>query len=152
MAQNPGTGMAEESALRNQLQEKFMQMEYLKGQAENIQQQASMVVNSINELQVAKSALKNIKDVSEGSEILVPLGAGAYATATLKRNKTVIMSLGADVLADKSIEEAISIVESQIAKLEEAHEKMAGGLSEINENLRTLTPEVQVLAKKLHVG
>lgn len=144
--------MAEESALRDRLQEKFVQMEYLKGQAENVQQQVSMVVNSINELQVARGALKNMKDIAEGSEILVPLGAGAYATATLKRNKSVIMSLGADILADKSMEEAISIVESQIAKLEEAHEKMAGGLSEINENIKALAPEVQSLAKKLHMA
>ncbi len=145
--------MAEESAtLRDRLQEKFMQMEYLKGQAENVQQQVSMIANSINELQVAKSALKNMKDIGEGSEILVPLGAGAYATATLKRNKSVIMSLGADILADKSMDEAISIVESQIAKLEEAHEKVAGGLSEINRGLQALAPEVQSLAKKLHMA
>lgn len=143
--------MGEESALRSRLQEKFIQMEYLKGQAEQVQQQAMMLANSIGELQAAKAAIKSIKDVGEGSEIMVPLGAGAYITAILKKNDEVLMNLGADVLADKRVEDALVMVESQIAKLEEAHERMAAGLSEINQGLQTLAPEVQSLTKKLHM-
>lgn len=143
--------MGEESALRSRLQEKFIQMEYLKGQAEQVQQQAMMLANSIGELQAARAAIKSIREVGEGSEIMVPLGAGAYITAILKKNDEVLMNLGADVLADKRVEDALVMVESQIAKLEEAHERMAAGLSEINQGLQTLAPEVQSLTKKLHM-
>lgn len=138
-----------EGSVEERLQEKLLQVEYLKAYGESIHQQLALVATTMNELSVAKEALGNLKSMKENSEILVPMGGGAYAKAKVSDTKTVLMNLGADVLADKSLDEGLAMVDSQIKKLEEARNQLNSNVTRINESLRQLAPELQELAKQV---
>lgn len=133
---------------QQKLEEIVNQLNIYQSQAELIQQQMEAVRATISELEILENTLKDIQG-KEGSETLVPVGAGSFIKAELKETSEVIMSVGAGVAIKKNFEEAMKTIDSQKKELEATLQKMGENLRKITDIILKLSPQAEELLKRV---
>jgi prefoldin alpha subunit len=116
-------------------------------QGQYMQQQLSNIQMSINELGTAIGTLKNLS-AAKDNEVLLPIGAGAHVSAKLLNAQAVLINIGSDVIAEKPVEEAVSILEERVKRLEETRDKLQQAISEVSRRLEKLDGDAKVLLSK----
>ena len=130
----------------DEMQKRFVEAENLRAQSQAIQQQDLIVVNTLQELKNAKTALENLDSIPKESETLIPLGGGVFINAKLASIENVVLNLGANVMVNKDRKEAIKVIESQIDQLEDAKAKLDDAVKQIEARMTQLSLELQLLA------
>ncbi|HIQ10165.1 MAG TPA: prefoldin subunit alpha [Euryarchaeota archaeon] len=74
-----------------------------------VEQQIGMLTTLVQETEVAIAALKSLKEKGEG---LLPIGAGVFVPVEMK-GEQVLTGIGANVFVEKSVDEAIKILEKR---------------------------------------
>jgi len=133
---------------QQRLEEIINQLNFYQEQAELIQSQIESLKGSLGELEILKDTLESVKG-KEGTETLVPVGAGSFIKARLKDTDEVIMSIGAGVAMKKTIEDARETINQQKNELEDAIGKMSENLKKITEIVLRLSPEAEELYQKI---
>ncbi|WP_321211461.1 prefoldin subunit alpha [Methanothermobacter sp. DP] len=133
---------------QQKLEEIVNQLNIYQSQAELIQQQMEAVRATISELEILENTLKDIQG-KDGSETLVPVGAGSFIKAELKETSEVIMSVGAGVAIKKNFEEAMKTIDSQKKELEATLQKMGENLRKITDIILKLSPQAEELLKRV---
>jgi prefoldin alpha subunit len=133
--------MAEEK--RIPVEKVLADYEVLRAQAEALQQNLELVNQHISEFRRTLEALEEIGKLEEGNEVLVPLGVGSFVRAELKDTKSVILTLGADVAARKSIGDARQDLEARVKELEKVREEHSSRLQEVLKSLEAIAPVVE---------
>jgi len=133
---------------KEHLQERLIELEYMKAQAEEVQQQMKSISESLMELKSAKAALESVSKLKTGDEILVPAGGGIFIKARISESETVISSVGAGVLVDKKTSEVIDTVDDQIEKLTEAALQTQDLLQKIGTKLQSSALDARELMRK----
>ena len=70
--------------------------------AEGLRQHLSALAASLSELSMTLEAIKGVKGLKPGTDILVPMGSDSFIAAKLATTEKVITGLGADVAAERS--------------------------------------------------
>lgn len=116
---------------------------------EVLRRQISLLVSSISELSMTVEAIKTIKGLKPGTEIMVPLGSDSFVTAKLALTEKVITGLGAEVAAQRSATDAIVVLQDRRAELEQALSRTREELGKLSERIETLRPEAEQLLEKV---
>jgi len=116
---------------------------------EVLRRQISLLASSISELSMTVEAIKTIKGLKPGTEILVPLGSDSFVTAKLALTEKVITGLGAEVAAQRSATDAIVVLQDRRAELEQALSRTREELGKLSERIETLRPEAEQLLEKV---
>ena len=98
-------------------EEKYLELQMLNSQLRQIQQQIQSAEVQMQEMDRLGSALNESKSIKKGQDMLVPLGQGIFLRANAGDLKNVVMSVGADVVVEKSFDEALEIVKKQQGEL-----------------------------------
>jgi prefoldin alpha subunit len=133
--------MAEEK--RIPVEKVLADYEMLRTQAEALGQNLELVNQHISEFKRTLESLAEIEKLGEGNEILVPIGVGSFVKAEIKDTSSVILSLGADVAARKSISDAKADLEARVKELEKVREEHSSRLAEVMKNLEAIAPVVE---------
>ncbi|MFB2623195.1 MULTISPECIES: prefoldin subunit alpha [Methanothermobacter] len=133
---------------QQKLEEIVNQLNIYQNQAELIQQQMEAVRATISELEILENTLKDIQE-KEGSETLVPVGAGSFIKAELRETSEVIMSVGAGVAIKKNFEDAMETIDSQKKELEATLQRMGENLRKITDIMLKLSPQAEELLKRV---
>lgn len=83
-----------------------------------IQNRQGSLQNLMNETLLTIEALNELKKAQKNEKILVPLGAGVFADATLNETQKVKISLGGNVILDAGIERALGDLDKRKNELE----------------------------------
>ncbi len=116
---------------------------------EVLRRQISLLASSISELSMTVEAIKTIKGLKPGTEIMVPLGSDSFVTAKLALTEKVITGLGAEVAAQRSATDAIVVLQDRRAELEQALSRTREELGKLSERIETLRPEAEQLLEKV---
>jgi len=127
----------------------ILEYEQYRNQAETTKKAIELIDTNIAELKLTRNGLKEIEKLSIGNEILVPIGSGSFLRAEIKDNAKVIVSIGSEAFAEKSIPQAIEDLEARAKELEKAREEQLKILNFIASKLEELTPKVQEIISKL---
>lgn len=111
------------------------QMEELQQGLMQIQQQLQMLQHQISELEQIKESLEEMKKAKQGDEILVPMGAGVFLKSTLKDVGKVLMNVGTGTVVEKTLIDALELVESQLTQLHQIESDMAQELSNVSQQM-----------------
>ena len=121
-------------------------------QAEALTQQLTFIQSSVSEHDTAIEALKHIKDLTSGSELIVPIGAGTYVYATLRSVEKVIIELGSGVSAEKNPDGVVESLTKRRDELSETYKKMSEALIKTEENVQKLQNTVQSIVSQAQQG
>jgi len=108
-----------------------------------LQQQASLVQMSLNDLDNALKALATLEGKGEDQELLVSIGAGSYVHAKLAAPDRAVIGLGAGVSVEKSFPDSKGIIQSRRTELEKALLDTTGAIDRVAAELARLQQEAQ---------
>ncbi|MDY6965288.1 MAG: prefoldin subunit alpha [Halobacteriota archaeon] len=126
-----------------ELQEMIVRLRQQQLSAEAISQQLAFIQTSISDHEDAITAIKQIKDMKTGGELIVPIGAGSYIYATLSSVDKIILELGSGVSAEKDPDGAVTSLTERKDDLTETYKKMSEALAKSEEEIQRLQSIVQ---------
>jgi prefoldin alpha subunit len=118
--------------MEDELQKTLMQLESGRRQMEQFGKQAQMIESAISELNMSVEALKTIKGQKQGTQVMMPVGAGSYVKGQVEDTETVLVGIGANLTVEKNLPEALQTLEYRKKKLNEtlmSLQKNMGGLA-----------------------
>ena len=84
-----------------------------------------------------------LEGVEEGSESLVPLGAGCYGRGKLLEKGRVMVEVGAGIMAGKTLAEAAAIVKERKAEAERVGGKLQLEIQKVTDYMNKAAAEMQ---------
>jgi prefoldin alpha subunit len=118
-------------------------IEYYKQQLESIDMQLQYLQATIADYQRAKITVEQLNTVDENSELLIPVGAGTFVNGVLKNSSNVLIGVGAGIVLEKPIDEAITKLDERVKKLQENLEKMYSLGQKIQSDAEELSHKTQ---------
>ena len=115
----------------DQLRKLVVELRLMQGSAEVLQQRLDLLSTAQTDLRVADSSLKALKDIEDGTNILVPMGGGAFIDAKLGDLSKVIVGIGAGASLEMDQEAALEDVSNRLSEVEKAAQSVQQQLEQI---------------------
>ncbi len=93
--------------------------------AGELRRRMDLLNTAISELTVARSALGELRKLSGGEEVLVPIGGNVMIRAQFLKTERVLVGVGSGVMVEKSFEEAESYLAERERRLREELQRVA---------------------------
>jgi prefoldin alpha subunit len=138
--------------IEGDIQNMLSVLQNTRDQAEELRTQAELLRISLEEHRSAIETLESYKDVKQGDEVLVPVGANAYLFAVSSGNKAAIAELGAGLSAQIPIEAAVEKLRKRIERIEGSRRKVVEGGGRLEESANALEQQIQGLYQQLQTG
>jgi len=129
-------------ATKQEQEKKVLEFHILNSQLEQYQNQLVNLQQQKQNLNNLSSSLEEIKKLKTGDEFLSPLSSGVLVKTELKEPGKILMTVGANVIVKKRIEDAeLSIKEQEknitllISQLKSEAEKIAGAVYSLQQEL-----------------
>ncbi len=121
-------------------------------QAEELRTQSELLRISLEEHRTAIETLEAYKEVKEGQEVLVPVGANAYIFANSSPTKAAITELGAGLSAALPVDVAVEKLRKRIERIESSRKKVLEGGARMESSAAALEQQIQGLYNQLQGG
>lgn len=108
-----------------------------------------IVIASINDLQVSRSALEEVSKAGEGVELFLDMGGGVYGKAVLKDTNRFLVNTGSGILIERSLEDTLKLVEKRLNELNNARGSIESQLNSLRAKIEESRSRVQLLYEKL---
>jgi prefoldin alpha subunit len=99
-------------------------IEYYKQQLESIDMQLQYLQEALGDYQRAKITVEQLHNADENAEILIPVGGSTFVNGSLKNTSNVLIGIGAGLVIEKNIDEAVAKLDERMKKLQENQEKI----------------------------
>ncbi len=116
----------------------------LEGSLQVMQSRFDIINAALNDLAVAYATVEGLREKQEGTETLIPVGAGSFIKTTLKDMNRIIMGVGSGVCVEKSVDDCLLEFKSRQSELEKAKATLEGNMGE---NVRQLEQRRQRLSE-----
>jgi len=140
------------SQVDNELERLVVELQLLENALDTIQTRAGLVNASINELRMANATLEGLKKEQKGSTILVPLGGGSYMKAKIEDAERLIVGIGADVAAEKTVNAAQEDIVTRILELEKARNALQQQLEQTISRMEAVQRRVRERTQQTSAG
>ncbi len=129
-----------------------MELQILQEKAESLQSRMGLTNSALNELHVVTDTIEGLKQEKKGSLILVPIGGGSYLKAKIEDSKRLIVGIGANVAAEKSVDEAQEGYQTRLLRLETVRKSLQQQLEETVTRITNTRNRAQTLSEQLKEG
>ena len=123
-------------------------IEYFKQQLESIEMQLQYLQSTLVEYQRAKMTVEHLSAVDDNSDILLPIGAGTFVNASLKNASNVLIGVGAGIVIEKTVDEALGKLDERMQRIQENLEKMASLGQKIQSDAEDLSRKTQQMMEE----
>jgi len=123
-------------------------LEMYKDQIESLANQSQIIQAMIEEYNRTKITLDKISNVEDGTEVLVSIGGGAFVNANIKDTKKIVYNIGAEVMVEKTIDDAIRSIDERIDLLYNNLQKVIETTQKLEEAATQISEKVQEMIKK----
>jgi len=110
----------------------------------------AMITNAIIESSAAQEALQGL--LKENSEVLVPIGGGLYIYSQAQRPDKLLVNIGANVVVEKTKEDALSFLDIRMKDLEKAQETLESQKNEFKNRINVINNTVRGIIEKQQKG
>lgn len=140
------------SDLEADIQNLMSLLQTTREQAEELRTQGELLRISLEEHRTAIETLESYKDVKEGEEVLIPVGANAYLFANSSSTKNAVTELGAGLSAALPIPVAVEKLRKRIEKIDASRKRVMEGGAKLENSAASLEQQVQGLYQQLQTG
>ena len=139
----------------NDLRRIYVEYRILEDTARILQARLELLNTALNDVILASTTLKGLKEVEGDGEALVPVGGGSFIRVKLTEVDKAIVGVGAGVCIEKGLDEAIhdfrgrqGDIERMIASLQEQLSKVLNEMEERRKALAALTQKREDVVRK----
>ena len=136
----------------DQLSRLIMEIQFLERTSEELQARIGLVNASINEFRLATATLEGMQTEETDTQILVHIGGGSYVKAKIADTQKLIMSIGADVAAEKSVDAAKESLDIRLQEFEKVRESLEQQLGQTQNRISTLRQQLQKMSQEAPQG
>jgi prefoldin alpha subunit len=136
----------------DQLSRLIMEIQFLERTFEELQSRIGLVNASINEFRLANATLEGMQKEETDTQILVHIGGGSYVKAKIADTQKLIMSIGADVAAEKSVDAAKESLDTRLQDFEKVRESLEQQLGQTQTRISTLRQQLQKMSQEVPKG
>ncbi|WP_457566990.1 prefoldin subunit alpha [Desulfurobacterium sp.] len=122
--------------LNRQLRSYIAQIEALRVEIANID-------DLISEYRATITTLKNLKDLGDGKEVLLPVGRIAQVAAKLEKVEKVVISIGSGISVELPFKEAVSQIEKEITALIVLREALEKAMVDLYAKVEETTEKIR---------
>jgi prefoldin alpha subunit len=123
-------------------------IEYYKQQLESIELQLQYLQSTLMEYQRAKITVEQLSCTDDASEILIPVGGGTFLNGSLKNASSVLIGVGAGIIVEKPVEEAMNKLDERITRIQENLDKMVSLGQKIQNDAEELSRKTQKMMEE----
>ncbi len=123
-------------------------IDYYKQQLESIDLQLQYLQSTLAEYQRAKITVDQLHNVDDNSSLLMPIGAGTFINASLTNASSVLIGVGAGVVIEKNVDEAIVKLEERMKRIQENLERMVSMGQKIQVDAEELSRKTQQMVEE----
>jgi|SRR3989344_247181 len=127
---------------------KIIEFQILSQEVKNLQEQFQNISSSIQDLQVTKNTLEELKNLKKNKGILIPLGHGIFTKGEIKNPNDLITSVGSNILVEKDLGETKEMIKENILNLSKYSEKIEEELGRNVEKMQELQKEISEQEKQ----
>lgn len=131
---------------QRQLEQKAFEINYIRNQAQQIENQLQLVQKVLMDIEATKASLAVTDQLHTGT--MLPLGSGVFAKAKTENTGTVLIDVGARVLIEKKPEDAISILDERKVALEKNMGELTAALERAAGQINQLTVQAEKMAQQ----
>ena len=118
-------------------------IEYYKEQLNSIDMQAQYLQVAITDFHKAKITVEQLHNAADKSEILIPIGGGAFLNGILTDHSKVLVDIGAGLVTEKTVDDAVKKIEERIKILRENQEKLISMAQKLENDATELSQKTQ---------
>ncbi len=126
-----------------ELRQAMAALEVYRSQLESLAENMQLIQISLEELARAKETLTQYQKAAEGSEVLVPIGGNSFVFAKVASNAKAIVGIGTGISVEKSMDDAITIMEDRTKELTDTLGKLSARRAALEEQASQLSQGVQ---------
>jgi len=115
---------------QDQVNRAVVELQLLERLAADYQTRILTVEQTIREHENALKLIEEIKKHGGEAPILIPIGAGSFVKAELKKVETVHINVGAGVIIEKTLEDSHQLLTKRNESLQQLHEALSKRLDE----------------------
>jgi len=123
-------------------QQYIMQMQIMEQEANQLDQQIQAIDQQVSELTSVKESLEALETSKKNKNMLANLGKGIFVETEIKSNE-LLVNVGKNILIKKTPEQAIKIIDEQMAKLSEGRGQILERIEELQVNMQNLLLDAQ---------
>ena len=123
-------------------------IEYYKEQLNSVDIQTQYMQAALTDYHKARLTIEQLHNADENSDILIPVGGGAFINGSIKNVSNVLVDIGAGLVAEKTIDDALKKIDERIKSLQENQEKLLSMAQKLQEDGTELSKKTQKLMEE----
>ncbi len=116
----------------------LLSAQQLEQQATRYNQQIEILNSYYSEIQTSEQTLVELKGAKNDQQMLLPIGAGNFIYTTIKNAEKVIVTIGAGIHSEKSLDYAIDGVKKKKSEVENQLTQIKASYNEVVERLKEI--------------
>lgn len=125
------------------------EMQLYREEAQVIQQQLANLQVNYASTEAAVQTLENLTKIKKDEGMLLPIGSGAYIKSKVESNEVALIDVGAGVIVEKQIPEAVTLLKSKMSEIDSVKDKLQKNFAEISSRMKSLEESANKLMEKL---
>ena len=121
---------------QNNLRQLLNEMRRMEESVNILQQRFSQVMAAVSELRLAQKSLEDLKETQPDSNLLVPVGGGAFIDAKMGSIEKVVVGIGAGVSIEMQYDAAVEDITGRLTEMEKAQ-------TSIDQQLRQILAQIE---------
>ncbi|MFH1101277.1 MAG: prefoldin subunit alpha [Methanobacteriota archaeon] len=130
-------------ATEEQITKNLTLIEYYKEQLSNLDLQLQYLQAAVVDYQKAKVSIEQLDNTEGKPEILVPVGSGIFIRGAATDTGKVLIDIGASIVAEKTVEDAIKKIDDRIETLQKNQEKLYSMAQQMQQEATELSNKTQ---------
>ncbi len=127
----------------NQDHEKVLEYRMLYQQLQQLQQNLTGLEQHLQELGKLQETLEHLSKVESDKDVLIPLGSGIFFKGKILDTSKLIMNVGANILVEKTVPEAVETVQKQANEVEQLLLQLEQEAGQIADQLEEVKKDIQ---------
>jgi len=134
---------------RDDLAKIAYEMQAYREQAQLMQQQMANIQLNYASLESAIQTLENIKKINKDEDVLLPVGSGAYIKSRIGNNEVALIDVGAGVIVEKPIPEAVLLLKARMNEIDSMRDKLQSSFEDVSKKMKELEESANKLVEKI---
>jgi len=133
-----------------ELQRMYVQLQVMKKQLNEMMEQKMMIEQKINETMETINSANHIRKVNKGQEMWTSLGSTLHVKSKIEDTENVAIGIGAGIVAKKTIDEALQILEKRLNELVDINNQMSDEINSYSKKINQTEEKFQTMAKQFN--
>ncbi len=135
-----------------EFQEDLLRLEAYRNQLNALAKQHQYLLSSLADHRRARETLEGLESSGARPESLIPIGGEAFLRGSADPQASVLIGMGAGVLAEMPRPKASELLAERLGKIEEARRGLEGQIGELEGRIEALSERVEAIARSASPG